>query len=285
MDISIITPIYHGNKYINSYLKNVIKACDKIAGKVEIIFVNDSPEIKIEYDENLIKNVKFRIIENKTNIGIHESRIVGVKEAKGKYILFLDQDDEIAENALITQLDSIQDGADMVLGNGLYEDEKGSNKIFANKFSQKFSIKKMPYILARNFIISPGQCLIRKESIPEYWLQNTMQANGADDYLLWLLMFNDNAKIVCNYNIIYIHKYTGENVSLDKEKMFNSQLDLIQALENNKEYNKKDLKKLKRAIYYKHNYKKDFFAETLKNLDIFLYNVYYKILWKGYTSK
>ena len=112
-----------------------------------------------------------------------------------------------------------------------------------------------------------------------------MQVNGADDYLLWLLMFNNNAKIECNYNVIYIHKYTGENVSLNNEKMYKSQLDLIQVLEKNEEYKKRDLKKLKRAINYKHNYKNHFFVETLKNLDIFIYNVCYKILWNGYTIK
>lgn len=285
MDISIITPVYHGNKYINSYLKSILKASDKILNNVEVILVNDSPEVKIEYDENLASKIKFRIIENKNNMGIHKSRVAGVREAKGKYILFLDQDDEITENALVTQLDIIQNGADIVLGNGIYEDGKKLNKIFANKFSQNFSIKKLPYLLARNFIISPGQCLIKKESIPEYWLNNIMQVNGADDYLLWLLMFNNNANIECNYNVIYIHKYTGENVSLNNEKMYKSQLDLIQVLEKDEEYKKRDLKKLKRAINYKHNYKNHFFIETLKNFDIFIYNVYYKILWNGYTIK
>lgn len=284
MNISIITPIYNGNKYLNNYLKNVSKACAKVED-IEVIFVNDSPNIKIEFDEKLIKNFTLKIIENDENEGIHKSRVTGVQNAHGKYILFLDQDDEIMENALITQYEIIKKGADLVLGNGLYEDGEKANKIFANKHSQRFATKKMPYILARNFIISPGQCLINKESIHKYWLENPLKDNGADDYLLWLLMLNENAKIVCNYNIVYVHKYTGENVSLDKEKMFNSQLNLVQALENYAKYNKKDLKKLKKTILYKRNYKKHFFVESFKNLDVFIYNVYYKILWKGYVWK
>lgn len=285
MNISIITPIYNGNKYLNKYLENISKASAKIT-EIEVIWINDSPEIKIEYNKELIKNFTLKIIENNENLGIHKSRCAGLKEAKGKYILFLDQDDEITEDALITQYTLIeQKKCEMIFGNGIYEDGKNDNKIFGNKFSQKFATQKKPYIMARNFIISPGQCLIKKENIPQYWTENVQKFNGADDYLLWLLMLNNNIKICCNYDVVYIHKYTGENYSLNLDKMYKSQLELVKLLENNDEYNKKDLRLLKRTIKYKHNYKSNFIKETLKNLDIFVYNLYYRIIWKGYIIK
>ncbi len=284
MEISIITPIYKGNKYLNQYLDNVSKAC-KNRNDVEVIWINDSPEIQIEYDKNLVKNFDLIIIENQRNMGIHKSRCIGLNKAAGKYVLFLDQDDCISENSIDTQYNLIKNDVDIVLGNGLYENEEASEKIFKNKFSQDFATKKKPYILSRNFIISPGQCLIRRDSIPRYWLENNLEYNGADDYLLWLLMFNKQCRIVCNYDIVYIHKYTGNNVSLDDEKMFNSQLEVIKYLEKNDKYNRKDLKNLKKAILYKHNYKKNFLIETLKNLDIFIYNLYYRLVWRGYISK
>lgn len=282
MNISIITPIFKGNKYLNSYLKSVSQACENLKD-IEVIWINDSPAIEIEYDKKLIKNFELRIINNEKNLGIHKSRCVGIQEANGEYVLLLDQDDEITQNALITQYNKItKSNADMILGNGLCEEENREDKIFANKFSQNFASKKRPYILARNFIISPGQCLIKRKSIPDYWLTHTQQDNGADDYLLWLLMFNNEAKIVCNYDLVYTHKYTGKNFSLDMDKMFKSQLELIKILKSNNEYNKKDMQLLEKAIMYKHNYKKHFFKETLKNLDIFVYNVWYRLVWRGY---
>jgi len=285
VNISIITPVYKGNKYLNKYLENISKASAKIT-EIEVIWINDSPEIKIEYNKELIKNFTLKIIENHENLGIHKSRCVGLKEAKGRYILFLDQDDEITEDALITQYTLIeQKKCEMILGNGIYESVKNDNKIFENKFSQKFATQKKPYIMARNFIISPGQCLIKKDSIPQYWVKNAQKFNGADDYLLWLLMLNNNIKMCCNYDVVYIHKYTGENYSLNLDKMYKSQLELVKLLENNDKYNKKDLRLLKRTIKYKHNYKHNFIKETLKNLDIFVYNLYYRIVWKGYILK
>lgn len=285
MNISIITPIYKGNKYLNNYLKNISSASKKLKD-IEVIWVNDSPDIKIEYNEKLVENFSLKVIENSKNLGIHKSRCIGLNAAKGKYILFLDQDDEITEDSLITQYMLIEKNkCNIILGNGIYEDGEENNKIFSNKFSQKFATHKKPYIMGRNFIISPGQCLIRRDSIPEYWSENAQKFNGADDYLLWLLMLNDNIKMCCNYNIVYVHKYTGENYSLDLEKMFKSQLELVDLLKNNNNYNKKDLKLLKRTIMYKHNYKKNFIKESLKNIDIFIYNIYYRIVWKGYILK
>ena len=285
MNISIITPIYNGNKYLNNYLRNITKACENFKD-IEVVWINDSPSIMLEYDKRLVRNFKLKIVNNEKNLGIQKSRCIGIHEAKNDYILFLDQDDEITENTLKTQYDKILEyNADMVIGNGIYEEQKEKNKIYDNNFSKKFASKKVPNILAKNFIISQGQCLIKKSSIPKYWIANPLKANGADDYLLWLLMFNENAKIVCNYNVIYIHKYTGENFSLNMDKMFKSQLELIQVLKENDGYNKKDLRLLERTILYKHNYKKHFFRETLKNLDIFIYNVWYRLVWRGYLPK
>lgn len=284
MNISIITPIYNGNKYLNEYLISISKACKHVKD-IEVIWVNDSPEIEIKYDKSLIQNFELRITENSQNEGIHKSRIVGLNMARGEYILFLDQDDFILEDALITHYNLIKDGADMTLGNGFNEYKGKRIKIYKNKFSQRFAIKKRANILARCFIISPGQCLIRRTSIPDDWSKKIVRSNGTDDYLLWLLMFNKKTKMICNYNTVYIHTDTGENFSLNKEKMFKSQQEIIDILKNNDEYDKNDLKKLERAIIYKHNYKQRFIKETLKNIDIFIYNVYYKIVWKGMRSK
>lgn len=284
MDISIITPIYNGNKFLNNYIDKVNDACQN-KESVEIIFVNDSPEIKIKYDLEKARKLNIRVLENERNLGIHKSRINGLKYAKGKYILFLDQDDEIMPNTLKSQFDVIsKNNSNLVLGNGYFEDKNGLHLIYKNKFSQKFASKKKSNIMIRDFIVSPGQCLIKKEIIPEYWINNVLNKNGTDDFLLWLLIYNENdRKMALNPEIIYIHKYTGENLSLNNTKMYDSQLNLLKLLKQNKNYKRSDYNKLERTIKYKHNYKIHFITETIKNLDIFLYNIIYKIIWRGYT--
>ena len=95
MDVSIIIPIYKGNGYIESLLNKIEKNYQESQKEIEVIFVNDYP------DEEIIINgqydFKIEVINNKVNQGIHQTRINGLKKALGKYILFLDQDDEISD--------------------------------------------------------------------------------------------------------------------------------------------------------------------------------------------
>ena len=283
MDISVITPVYYGNKYLNHYMKMMNMAVGNTEALVEVILVNDSPSIDIEFDRKLVKGYEVRIVENEINSGIHASRVHGLKESSGRYILFLDQDDLISEHSLETQYAAVKD-ADVVLGNGLFEINGKREKIFGNRFSQRFATHEWVYKWIRDFIVSPGQCLIKKSSIPEYWKNNTIKNNGTDDYLLWLLMFNNNMKMVCNYNTVYLHRNTGVNISADEEKMTGSTNEMLKILENYQNYNRDTVRFMRRRIEYKkvnRNNKKTFLMQTSKNIDIFMVNLLYRLLWRG----
>lgn len=283
MDISVITPVYNGNKYLNHYMKMMNMAVGNTEALVEVILVNDSPSIDIEFDRKLVKGYEVRIVENEINSGIHASRVHGLKESSGRYILFLDQDDLISEHSLETQYAAVKD-ADVVLGNGLFEINGKREKIFGNRFSQRFATHEWVYKWIRDFIVSPGQCLIKKSSIPEYWKNNTIKNNGTDDYLLWLLMFNNNMKMVCNYNTVYLHRNTGVNISADEEKMTGSTNEMLKILENYQNYNRDTVRFMRRRIEYKkvnRNNKKTFLMQTSKNIDIFMVNLLYRLLWRG----
>lgn len=272
MDISIITPFYKGNEYMNDYFKNVTNAINNSKYSVEIIIVNDSPEINVEYGKNLTKNININIITNPKNCGIQQSRVNGINVAKGKYILFLDQDDFITKNSINSQLEKIEkDNADVVVGNGFIEESKtNARTIIYNSIFAKMTINKNVYLKSRNFIISPGMCLIKKESIPEEWKKNILKINCADDYFLWLLMFNNNCKFVFNYDYVYVHRYTGNNVSDDFENTHLSQLEMLSYLKD--ELNKKDYEKLKKTIEFKYDYKSGNKKIIIKYPFLFLYN-------------
>ena len=142
MKISIITPIYEGNQYLNGYLKNISQAAEefiKIRGNsVEVVLVNDSPWEVPEYDASLVQGFQLKVIENSKNFGIHKSRINGYRESTGDYIMFLDQDDLLTGVALRALAKSVG-RADIALGNGTFEKKKVTEDIFANGFSQDFA--------------------------------------------------------------------------------------------------------------------------------------------------
>ena len=287
MKISIITPIYEGNQYLNGYLKNISLAAEEFIksreNSVEVVLVNDSPWETPEYDGSLVRGFQLKVIENSRNFGIHKSRINGYWESTGDYILFLDQDDLLTRVSLRALAKSIG-RADIALGNGTFEKKKVTEDIFANGFSQDFATKPFVYKWIRDFIVSPGQCLIKKSSIPEYWLKHPLKNNGTDDYFLWLLMFNVGAVMVSCREMVYVHKYTGTNYSLNDDKMFLSTREMLHLLRNNPDFSRKDLRLIKRRIYYKRvdrSRKWLFMKESLMNLDILAVNVLYRLIWRG----
>lgn len=218
--VSVIVPLYYGKKYIDG-IQNMCKEAFIVADIIchaEIIFVNDSPEESLE-NIKLIDNA--RIITNSMNIGIHASRVQGILHSAGKYIHLLDQDDQIDNTFYYRQLNGIQ-GADMIVCNAIVEHKTYSRKLYRGWFSKSMVCNPHSYVFLGNRIESPGQCLIKKSAIPIEWMNNTQKINGADDYLLWLMMFGNHINIKTSKYILYTHVYTSENLSLNKENMIAS---------------------------------------------------------------
>lgn len=223
-DVSVIIPFYKGNKYIDNISEMIEKNAINSKLKIELVLVNDSPQIKIKKIDN--KSYDVHIVCNKENRGIHYSRVQGIKNAAGKYILMLDQDDILFDNAIKSQHDKIKD-YDMIVSNG--EDENPINKgtIYHSKKHQDCLLNEKYYYYVGNMIVSPGQCLIKKEAISHLWLDHSIKNNGCDDFMLWIIMFFENKKITVNYDLTYVHTYNGENVSADFAKMKMSSIEMM----------------------------------------------------------
>lgn len=103
--ISFIVPVYNGEKYIERCLKSII---NNTKGDYEIIVVNDgSTDNTLE----IIKKVKgefcFVEVYSQKNSGVSSARELGIKSAKGNWIVFVDADDYIASD-LVSYISQIK---------------------------------------------------------------------------------------------------------------------------------------------------------------------------------
>lgn len=283
MKVSVIIPIYKGNGYINGLVRMISRNMDYIRGNgdridIELVLVNDFPDIPLEAEE-LEKCYDFNIsiVDNSKNQGIHQTRVNGLKIASGEYILMLDQDDVIQDNCISSQCAAIG-VADIVVGNG-YKMINGKKKLIY-KTDKKHNLCKDEkiYLLAANQIVSPGQCLIRKEAIPKDWYEFIVDDNGGDDFYLWLLMFENNCKFAINRDCVYTHIDTGINLSLDLEKMYRSSDNVIELCRKSGAVDSKTVCTYERRIRYLREMQSGSLIKKIvaciRNIDICFYKAY-----------
>lgn len=230
MDITVITPFYKGNAYMEQLFHCIrANAMEAPSLSVELILVNDSPSVEIVYDKCWVQGFTLHILTNSQNSGIHRSRVNGLQHAQGTFILFLDQDDLIADNALSSQF-SLMHNADVVVANGFDQNPRNYGPIYRSTRHQSLTVSPRFYYSVGNLIVSPGHCLIRKNAIPIEWYEHCIHRSGSDDLLLWLMMFARNCRFVTNPEMLYTHVDTGENVSANVDKMLSSSQAVLSTL-------------------------------------------------------
>jgi len=89
--ISVIVNVYNGELYIKKCLDSIIKQTYK---NIEIIIVNDGSTDKTLQICKSYRDKRIRIITTK-NLGLSMSRNIGIDNAKGEYLYFIDTDDLI----------------------------------------------------------------------------------------------------------------------------------------------------------------------------------------------
>ena len=93
--ISIIIPVYNVEKYIEKCITSLI---NQTISEIEFIFVNDgSPDNSVNIIKKWMEKDKRIKLINKENGGQASARNLGLVEAKGEYISFLDSDDYVKE--------------------------------------------------------------------------------------------------------------------------------------------------------------------------------------------
>lgn len=279
MKISVIIPLYKGMNFLEDIKENMTELASSLKKKgifIELILVNDYIGEKIKWHYDTTYDVK--VINNRINLGIQQSRINGLTISTGKWIIFLDQDDSLSSDEYVKQVNMISENVDVIVGNAKYDLEDLQSITLYKNIDMEKLITEENMLRIRNIIASPGQCLIRKEAIPKEWKNNIMKINGADDWLLWLLMFNNHKKFVYNKSIIYHHKATeSRNLSSDYKKMYDSCIEMLMIL-SKIGYPISKKQKLEKAIKFK--YRKDTHSLEFKDYFVFSSQIIDNIIYK-----
>ena len=111
--ISIIVPVYNAELYIDECINSILAQSYQ---DFELILVNDgskdkSLELCKKYEGERIK------VLDKPNGGASSARNLGIKNAKGDFVVFIDSDDTIPVNAMQSLIENSSEEVDTVIGN------------------------------------------------------------------------------------------------------------------------------------------------------------------------
>lgn len=275
--ISVICPLYKGQKYVEKIVQMVERNKEQLSSayRVELLFVNDFPEEMIQLPVNVGLD-KVILLVNQKNVGIHQSRVNGLANAQGEYVVFLDQDDEIAEYYLKSQIEKIG-SADAIVCNGMWRKAKHIYGTLERQRAEVCERKYFPYI------VSPGQVLINKWAIPQEWKENILQCNGCDDALLWNVMLSFDKVFECNPECLYIHVEDNENASCNYQEMYRSLKECFDTFERispqtlNDEY--KEIRNKRLGVYQSYVKLTEALVNAEKNREKLVDN------WEKYVDK
>ena len=197
--ISIIMPVYKGGKYLYYSLRSIQNQKMK---EIEIILIDDnSPDDTLSIiNEYMKKDPRIRLIKNEINRKVLFSKSIGALNAKGKYIIQLDQDDLFIRDDVFDILYSEAENNNL--------DLVQMRDITKSNFH--FNKKSIVNCVGQHYIY-PKNNQFKKQ--PE--LKDTLFINN-NIFLLWGLLIRADIykeaiyklwNIIVNYNIIFHEDY------------------------------------------------------------------------------
>lgn len=126
--VSIIVPVYNAEKYISQTIESVL---GQTYQNWELILVNDGSTDNSEYIIQNYKDSRFKYLK-KENGGVSTARNLGIKQASGIYIAFLDADDVWLPDNLQKKISlALEHQLDWVFSDMYEADEQLNNKNYA----------------------------------------------------------------------------------------------------------------------------------------------------------
>lgn len=209
--VSIITPMYNSEKYIQQCIESVINQTYK---NIEMIIIDDgstdkSRKIVLEY-ANKYDSIKY--IKQERNMGIAEARNKGIRNSKGRFIAFLDSDDLYKKDKIEKQINfMIQNNYAFTYTSYDLIDENSLslNKVVKAKDNYDYET------LLKGNNIGCLTVILDKEKIN---CEIEFSKNHHEDYILWLKLLKNNVKAYGMDETLSSYRKTNSSISHNKFK-------------------------------------------------------------------
>ena len=209
---SVVIPTYNRMPLLERAVKSVLKQTCK---DFELIVVDDgSTDETQKYLSALrdkFKNAPFEILRQ-DNAGVSSARNLGIQKSKGRWVAFLDSDDEWQKNKLSIQKKYLEENPEIFWAHGNEKWIRDGNFLNQKKVHQKEGGD----IFTRSLglcLVSPSTVVIKKELFDQLGSFNE-EFIVCEDYDLWLRFLNKYPVGFCPE--VLITKYGGHDDQLSQ---------------------------------------------------------------------
>ncbi len=179
--ITVIIPVYNGEKTILSTIESVI---NQTFYDFELVVINDGSTDSTLEIINSIADSRLQVFSY-FNAGLSVSRNRGISHAKSEYISFIDADDLWTTDKLETQLRALQDNpqASVAYSWTDYIDEQGNFIVSGSHITVNGYVYNQ--LLVNNFLENGSNPLILKQALIEVG-EFAASFSPAEDWDMWL---------------------------------------------------------------------------------------------------
>lgn len=209
--VSIITALYNCEKYLKETVESVKAQSIK---NWEMIIVDDcSTDSSFELAQQLaMDDSRIFVLKNEKNSGPAVARNNGLLHAKGKYICFLDSDDQYSPNFLESQIDFSKANGPFVYSS--YR-RRAPKTITVFKANRKTTYKQ---ILKYN----PISCLTAfydRDSLGLFLFDEDQSIRYREDYLYWMQILKVTKYAFGNPQVLASYRISSTGNSRNKRKL------------------------------------------------------------------
>ena len=205
--VSIVLPVYNGEKYIKKAVDSIL---NQSFSDFELIIVNDCSTDNTEKILDLCDDDRIVIINNSENQKLPKSLNIGFKKAKGEYLTWTSDDNEYHTDALKSMINILDEKSDVGL---VYSDyiliDENDNPI------NESILPEPDNIIMGNCV---GACFLYRKSVADLVGEYDYNLFLAEDYDYWLRIY-ENSKMYHLSMVLY--NYRTHSNSLSKTKINN----------------------------------------------------------------
>lgn len=214
--VSIIIPVYNAEPYIKKCVECIQAQTYK---DFEIILVNDgSSDNSLEVCKTLAEEYSNIYTYNKSNGGVSSARNYGLKKAKGEYICFVDSDDYVRPNYLISLIETQhRTEADLIVAGFCIKSSKGNEvKQLPIEQYNREEFDKAVLLLRSIYVLGvPWNKLYIADIIKSNNIYFDINLNSYEDEI-FVLQYMQYAKSIATSSEIIYDYMIYDNISLSK---------------------------------------------------------------------